>query len=128
MVTDYDYPTTIDWENWWSWNEASSFATDRAYDYVHVVATYWSLYRVARNYNATVPLTQPWKWYLSQAYNTVLAMTDGTVGYASDGLMEETVFLYLLKDLKREGFASNFTTMEARMRSRQSVWASERFP
>lgn len=36
LVPNYDYPSSIDWENWWSWNQAASFATDRAYDYVHV--------------------------------------------------------------------------------------------
>lgn len=36
LVPSYTYPTSINWGNWWSWNEAASFATDRAYDYVHV--------------------------------------------------------------------------------------------
>ena len=127
-MPNYTYPSTIDWSNWWSWNQASSYALDRAYDYVHVTAAYWALYRVARNYNETVALNQTWEWYLSQAFNTVMAMTDGSVGYADDGLMEETVFLYLLNDLKREGFASNFTAMESRMSARHDVWATERFP
>ena len=35
-IVDYDYPSDIDWGNWWSWNQAASYATDRAYDYVHV--------------------------------------------------------------------------------------------
>ena len=49
-MPNYTYPSTIDWTQWWSWNQAASYATDRAYDYVHVTAAYWSLYRVARNY------------------------------------------------------------------------------
>lgn len=94
---------------------------------MHVTAAYWSLYRVARNY-PNIALTQPWSWYLNQAFQTVLAMTNGQVGYAGDGLMDETVFLYLLSDLQREGLTANATAMESKMKARYSVWATERFP
>ena len=101
--------------------------TGRGYDYVHVIDAYWALYRAARNYQ-NIPLTQTWEWYLSQSYQTVLTLTNGVVGYTYDGLMEETAFLYLLEDLKREGFATNATLMESRMKARHDIWASERFP
>ncbi|KDR85499.1 hypothetical protein GALMADRAFT_218596 [Galerina marginata CBS 339.88] len=127
IVPNYTYPTSINWGNWWSWNQAASFATDRAYDYVHVTAAYWALYRVARNYPDLVKI-HSWEWYLNQAVLTVLAMTNGKVGFAGDGLMGETVFLYLLDDLKREGLAGNASLIESRMESRATVWAGERYP
>ncbi|KAL5530576.1 hypothetical protein ACEPAF_6834 [Sanghuangporus sanghuang] len=127
LVPEYNYPSSIDWGDWWSWNQAASYANDRAYDYVHVCAAYWALYRVARNYD-TIPIAQTWEWFINQAFETVMKMTDGSVGYADDGLMDETVFLYLLDDLKREGLSSNATAMEDRMRARQAVWARTRFP
>lgn len=127
LVPNYSYPTTIDWGNWWSWNQAASFATNRAYDFVHVANAYWALYRVARNYPALVS-THPWTWYLNQSLETVLAMTSGNVGYATDGLMDETVLLSLLNDLKREGLTANATLLESRMRTRQALWATERYP
>ncbi|KAI0367296.1 hypothetical protein BV20DRAFT_569238 [Pilatotrama ljubarskyi] len=127
LVPSYDYPSSIYWGNWWSWNQAASYATDRAYDYVHVVAAYWSLYRVARNYPDLVK-THTWGWYLNQAVMTVASMTNGRVGYADDGLMEETVIRYLLDDLKREGLTTNATLVESRMRERENVWAGERYP
>ncbi|KAI0328788.1 hypothetical protein GY45DRAFT_1354943 [Cubamyces sp. BRFM 1775] len=127
LVPEYDYPSSIFWGNWWSWNQAASFATDRAYDYVHVIAAYWSLYRVARNYPDLVK-THTWEWYLNQAVMTVATMTDGRVGYADDGLMEETVIRYLLDDLKREGLSANATLVESRMRARETIWAGERYP
>ncbi|KAI0828505.1 hypothetical protein BC628DRAFT_1316608 [Trametes gibbosa] len=127
LVTNYDYPSSIFWGNWWSWNEAASYATDRAYDYVHVIAAYWSLYRVARNYPSLVK-THTWEWYLNQAVMTVASMTNGRVGYASDGLMEETVIRYLLDDLYREGLTANATLVEGRMRARENAWAGERYP
>ncbi len=55
-------------------------------------------------------------------------MTDGGVGYVNDGLMDETVFRFLLDDLKREGLTSNATLIEGRMQARQQVWAGERYP
>lgn len=73
-------------------------------------------------------MTQTWEWFINQAFQTVMKMTAGNVGYADDGLMDETVFLLLLNDLKREGLASNATAMEKRMQARQAVWASTRFP
>lgn len=127
LVPNYDYPTSIDWTNWWSWNQAASFATDRAYDYVHVTAAYWALYRVARNYPDLVK-THTWQWYLNQAVLTVLSMTNGLVGYADDGLMGETVLIYLLDDVKREGLTANATVLESRMKSRATNWAGERYP
>lgn len=123
----YFYPSSIDWTQWWSWNEAESFAVDRAYDYIHVTAAYWALYRVARNYPSLVKI-HDWQWYLNQAVLTVNFMTNGTVGFVDDGLMGETVLVNLLEDLKREGQTDNANLIESRMRSRARVWASERFP
>ncbi|KAG6820154.1 hypothetical protein H0H93_004736 [Arthromyces matolae] len=127
LVSSYAYPTSINWGNWWSWNQAASFATDRAYDYVHVTAAYWALYRVARNYPSLVSL-KTWQWYINQAVLTVVTMTSGSVGYADDGLMGETVIWMLLNDLKREGLTANATLVETRMKARETIWAKERYP
>ncbi|KAA1478083.1 hypothetical protein DENSPDRAFT_657361 [Dentipellis sp. KUC8613] len=127
LVPAYDYPSTIDWGNWWSWNEAASYATDRAYDYVHVANAYWALYRVARNYPALVSV-HDWQWYLNQAVLTIATVTDGRVGYADDGWMGETAFRLILDDLQREGLAANATLVESRMKARQQIWAGERYP
>ncbi|KAG6857298.1 hypothetical protein H0H87_006491 [Tephrocybe sp. NHM501043] len=126
-LPSYPYPTSINWGNWWSWNRAASFATDRAYDYVHVAAAYWALYRVARNYPSLVSV-QTWQWYLNQAVFTITTLTNGRIGFVGDGLMGETVFRLLLDDLKREGLTSNATLVESRMKARATTWAGERYP
>uniref|UniRef100_A0A0W0FFJ9 Glycoside hydrolase family 43 protein n=1 Tax=Moniliophthora roreri TaxID=221103 RepID=A0A0W0FFJ9_MONRR len=126
-VPGYSYPSSVNWGNWWSWNQAAAFATDRAYDYVHVIAGYWAMYRVARNYPSLVT-TQNWQYYLTQAVTTVNAMTNGRVGYVNDGLMGETVIRLLLDDLKREGRTSDATTVENKMRSRWQGWSRQRYP
>ena len=55
-------------------------------------------------------------------------MTAGDVGYADDGLMDETVIRVLLDDLQREGLTANASLVESRMRARANIWATERFP
>lgn len=123
-VPRYAYNRSIDWTSWTSWTRTQAYATNRAYDYVHVAATYWALYRAARAYpdvfagldasayTAFLPSkeTPPWKWYLQQAAETVqraMATTGAGTGtpkaeHANDGLMGETVFGALLADLQRE--------------------------
>ncbi|KAJ7361006.1 hypothetical protein DFH08DRAFT_842837 [Mycena albidolilacea] len=127
LVPNYVYPTSIFWGNWWSWDRADAFLTDRAYDYVHVAAAYWALYRVARNYPALVH-THTWQWYINQAVITVSAMMSRSVGFNGDGLMGETVFRLLLDDLKREGLTQNVTFVEGQMRTRWTAWSTERYP
>jgi hypothetical protein len=132
QVPGYAYNSSINWTGWESWNKQNAYATDRAYDYVHVAAAYWALYRVGRAYPDLLK-AKTWDWYLSQAYNTVMRCmqtSNGspTVGYADDGLMGETVFGMILTDLTREGQtaqASNFTTA---MRKRAAKWNSETVP
>lgn len=136
----YPYATSIDWTSWASWSEAEAHATDRAYDYVHVAATYWALYRAGRAYPAL--LTQhPWSWYLTQSYRTVMAAMaqDPATGawlvdYATDGLMGETVVGALLTDLQRESleqqdqqdedldYGEAARALEAKMAARAARW------
>ena len=47
-MPDYKYQDG-NWTSWTSWNKQAAEAVDRAYDYPHVVAAYWSMYRLARN-------------------------------------------------------------------------------
>jgi hypothetical protein len=125
LVPSYHYPTNINFGG--TWDQADSFITNRAYDYVHVAAAYWALYRVARNYPSLVS-THTWQWYINQAVLTVQAMMGRSVGFNRDGLMGETVFRLLLDDLNREGLTANATFVEAQMRTRWTTWSTERFP
>jgi hypothetical protein len=127
LLPNYPYPTSIDWTNWWSWNQAASFAVDRGYDYIHVAAAYWAMYRVARNYPSLAHV-HDWHWYINQSVLTVSAMTGGKVGFLNFGLMGETVLTLLLDDLKREGLTTNATFVEGQMKDRAASWVGERFP
>lgn len=127
LLPDYTYDSSYDWTNWWSWDEADAYATDRAYDYVHVASTYWALYRAGRAYPSLIS-SHTWEWYLNQAYETVMAAMDSSVGYNDDGLMGETAWGELLADLSREGLTSEASTLEASMKTRAANWNSESVP
>ncbi|KAK7743854.1 hypothetical protein SLS53_003873 [Cytospora paraplurivora] len=132
-LENYTYSSDFDWTTWESWTEDEAYATDRAYDYVHVTATYWALYRAGRAYPGLLS-QHPWEWYLNQSYSTVTSVlaqdSDGNwlVGYATDGLMGETVFGELLKDLKREGFSDQASSLEGKLRARAELWSTETDP
>jgi len=129
----YAYDPSIFWGNWWSWDRADAFTTDRTYDYVHVSAAYWALYRAARAYPSLVSKAG-WEWYLNQSYQTVVYATSSsangapTTGYQDVGLMGETVWGELLTDLKRENLTNEAANLEALMKTRATLWDSEAVP
>jgi hypothetical protein len=125
-VPGYEYNKTFDWSTWTSWNKQQADSFDRAYNYVHVTAAYWSMYRVARAYPETA--SKKWDWYLDQAQKTVMRMMDPEVGYNLVGLMGETVFGEVLKDLRRESKEEMADELEAEMRKRAEHWHSLESP
>ena len=123
------------WTTWTSWNKDQAEAVNRAYDYPHVVAAYWTMYRLARNYPGLVT-SHPWQWYLDHAFNTVKFMTGGFatpgarggVGYVNVGLMDGDVFVLLLDDVKREGWTAQADYLVGAMKQRADRWNSEAYP
>jgi len=132
-VPGFAYDAALDWKSWTSWNKKASEDIGRGYNYPHVVAAYWTLYRVARNHPGLVE-ARPWDWYLEQAYRTTAFMFGRDdrgrrrVGYVELGLMEGTIFLALLDDLKREGWAEKAAEVEALMKERADRWSREAYP
>ena len=121
------YRSDFDWKSWTSWSKQASEATDRSYDYPHVAAAYWVLYRLARNNHGLVT-SHPWAWYLTRAYQTSMAMTNFASGLAEFGQMEGDIFLQILADLKLEGMNSEAATLEAKMRQRADRWKAQAYP
>lgn len=110
-----------------SWNRAGAEITDRSYNYPHVAAAHWVMYRLARNYAGLVT-KQTWQWYLENAYHTAMAMMEQAPYYAEFGQMEGTVFILILEDLKREGYANLAANLEKIMKGRADHWASLSYP
>jgi hypothetical protein len=121
------YRKDFDWSSWTSWNKAHSERVDRSFDYVHVVAADWVLYRLARNYEGLVT-NHPWDWYLRNAYETSIAMVKMAPDYAVFGQMEGDIFLEVLADLRREGMNGQADDLEAKMRARAERWQAEAYP
>jgi hypothetical protein len=146
------------WTTWTSWNKQAAESVDRAYDYPHVVAAYWTMYRLARNNPGLIapagveardgrlgeagsdPARRTWQWYLDRAFNTVKYMTGGFaagpstalgaggVGYVNVGLMNGDIFVMLLEDLKREGWKEQSDYIEAAMKRRADRWNADAYP
>ncbi len=121
------YRRDLDWTTGTSWNKAAAERVDRSFDYPHVAAAYWVLYRLARNHQGLVT-NHPWTWYLTRACETSLAMTKFAPQYARFGQMEGDVFVEILLDLKREGWTAQALQLESQMRARAAVWEQEDFP
>ena len=73
-LPDFQYNASLNWGSWTSWNKTASEAIDRAYNYPHVVAAYWSMYRLARNHDGLIS-NHSWDWYLDHAYQTIKFLT-----------------------------------------------------
>lgn len=125
----FTYDPAKNWTTWSSWNREGAEVTNRAYNYAHVVAAYWSMYRVARNTTGLVT-THPWDWYLNQAHETMMFLTNpaNRVGYVNVGLMGATTFSLVLEDMKREGWTERAAALEARMKTRADRWAAQSYP
>jgi len=135
LVPGYEYSPEFNWTSvpGETWNQSAAYITRRAYDYVHVSALYWGLYRAGR-VDPGILTQQNATWYLQQAYHTVYYAfsnyTDGTpvTDYASVGLMGEAVWLDLLADLYAENFTSEADEMQRIMLGRQQFWVSQPDP
>ena len=124
------YDPNIVWGNYGgfpSWNKEGSNSVGRSYNYPHVAAAHWVMYRLARNYEGLVK-QQSWDWYLINAYQTSMAMVELAPFYAEFGQMEGSVFVHILDDLKAEGFWEYARKLEGAMRVRALHWRAQDYP
>jgi hypothetical protein len=127
------YDPQIRYGGWASWSKRDAERIDRAYNYPHVVAAYWSMYRLARN-NPGLVKNHPWDWYLERAFQTANFLTRKNpngrpmVGYADMGLMQGNIFVELLKDLKHEGWNEKAGIIEKEMKARADSWKEKEYP
>jgi hypothetical protein len=123
----FAYDPSIDWSTWASWDRAQAHSVVRSFNYVHVAATHWVLYRLARYHDGLVK-AHDWRWYLDRAYETAIAMVRLAPRYAQFGQMEGDVYVDILEDLRREGMDREARALEAVMRARAERWAAEAYP
>ena len=121
------YSDTINWKTWAAWNKEHADDRGRSYNYPHVAATHWVMYRLGR-YHKGLVTNHSWDWYLKSAYGTAVAMIEDAPYYAQFGQMEGSVFLFILKDLQKEGYAEMAQDLETRMKARADHWKSLNYP
>ena len=121
------YSEDVRYGGWSSWDREHAMTVGRSYDYPHVAALHWVLYRLARNQQGLVT-NHPWDWYLERAWRTGQAMVEHARHYAQFGQMDGTVFLLILLDLQREGWVEQAAALQETMRARAEVWRSLGYP
>ena len=131
LMPDFEY-IEGNWKSWTSWNKEHADDTGRSYNYPHVTAAHWTMYRLLRNHPGLIVNAQhEWDWYLENALNTAkfLGGEFGIgVGWRDMGLMEGSVFKHVLDDLRHEGWDEKADELEALMRKRAEHWKSLQYP
>lgn len=121
------YAKDIDFKVWSAWPKKEANNIGRSYNYPHVAAAHWVMYRLARNYKGLVEQAN-WKQHLIDAAETGMAMVTLAPYYAEFGQMEGTVFYLILKDLKDEGMIAEANKLETEMKKRADHWRSMQYP
>jgi hypothetical protein len=121
------YSDSLNWKTWASWSHKDADDVGRSYNYPHVTAAHWVMYRLARNHNGLVT-QQNWQFYLNNSYETAMAMVKQAPYYAHFGQMEGTIFYLLLMDLKAEGWDDKALSLETEMRKRADHWRTLQYP
>ncbi len=121
------YSDSLNWKTWAAWSHKDANDVGRSYDYPHVAAAHWVMYRLARNHVGLV-IKNNWQWYLNNAYQTTMAMVKQAPYYAQFGQMEGTVFYFILNDLKSEGWYTQAAALEKAMKARTDQWHTLQYP
>jgi len=121
------YSDSINYGGWAAWKKKEANSPGRSYNYPHVTAAHWVMYRLARHHTGLVTET-PWQTSLERAYHTAMAMVKFAPHYAQFGQMEGSVFLLVLNDLKNEGYTEMANQLEAAMRKRAEHWHTLAYP
>ncbi len=121
LLPNYHYTVTE------GWDKARSETTWRSFNYPHVAAVYWAMYRIARTH-PDLKLIHNWSWYLYHAYRTGMAIKQFAPGYAQFGLMVGSIFPKIIHDMQVEGWSARADKLLAFMHARERYWVTRRYP
>ena len=110
-----------------SWSRKAAESVGRSYNYPHVAAAHWAMYRLARYHQGLVN-QHDWKWYLENAAQTAIAMLELAPAYVMHGQMEGTIFIMILNDLKAEGLDELANELRLGMKVRFYHWNTLSYP
>jgi len=121
------YDPALNWKTWAAWSKKDAADLGRSFNYPHVAAAWWTLYRLARFHDG-LTMRQSWQTYLTRAAETIKAMMSKAPYYTQFGQMEGDVFVAILGDLKREGMTGEADAIEALMKGRADHWNTLKYP
>jgi hypothetical protein len=121
------YDPKLKWDVWSAWDREGAADLGRSYNYPHVAAAWWTLYRLGR-YHDGLTKSETWQTYLTRAAETTKAMMTKAPYYTQFGQMEGDVFVYILEDLKREGMTAEASEIETMMKGRADIWKTLKYP
>jgi hypothetical protein len=121
------YDPKLKWDVWSAWDREGAADLGRSYNYPHIAAAWWTLYRLGR-YHDGLTTKETWQTYLTRAAETTKAMMTKAPYYTQFGQMEGDVFVYILKDLKREGMTAEASEIETLMKGRADIWKTLKYP
>jgi hypothetical protein len=125
LVPPGTYNDSIKYTGWAAWPKKEADNLERSYNYPHVAAAHWVLYRLGKYHKVS---GIDWKTSLQNAYHTATAMVNIAPYYVQFGQMEGSVFLYILKDLQREGWTQMAADLESKMKMRAQHWRTLQYP
>lgn len=121
------YDESLNWKVWSAWDRKGAADLGRSYNYPHPAAAWWTLYRLSR-YHTGMTAGETWQTYLTRAAETTKAMMTKAPYYTQFGQMEGDVFVYILEDLKREGWGELAGEVETLMKGRVDHWMTLKYP
>jgi hypothetical protein len=97
--------------DWHNLRTNNSLSIGRGYDYPHIIAMYYGMYRVAK-YHPEVTTVLSAQEYLTRAHGTAMAMFSYGGGQATQiGLMNEVVIPDVIDALQAEGMTNQAATL-----------------
>lgn len=110
---------------WGCWSERRSESTVRTYNYAHPANIYHALYRIGKQYGL-LKQRQPLD-YLRMSYRTALVWFV-TGAWKHIGVMGGSNAVNILEDLKKEGWADEYSKLRAEMEDCEKVMENDPYP
>jgi len=115
------YPSSL----WGDWTGQRSEATFRTYNYVHPAVIYHALYKIGKQYGL-LTRKQPDE-YLRMAYHTCMKwFTTGP--WRHIGLMEGSIAIDILEDIKRQGWQQEYDNLLDQMKQCEEQFVRDPYP
>lgn len=109
--------------------EPNDTPTYRGYAYPHVYNTYFSMYKIAKEYPNLVNYKHPKETYLLRAYNIFKALYEGPVAYNWEtGLMGELTTPDIIQALHDEGFDDEADDLKEKMDRKFNNFKNTKYP